>query len=111
MDDWYSTLDEQFTHHARARMAGRGIRTEEVDLALSFGRVVEARGAEIFVVGRREVEKAQSLGVALEDLEGLHVVCAQHGGPVLTCYRNRNLRSTRDRTRHAWQSGAWKKAA
>lgn len=111
MDDWQHSIDEHLSYHARIRMGCRGIRADQVELALNFGRVVEVRGAEIYVIGRREVEKAQRHGVAIRELEGLHVVCTLNGGPVMTCYWNRDLRPVRDRTRHSWQGRAWKRAA
>ena len=70
---------------------------DAVVAALEFGRQVRARGAEIFVLGRRDIARARRVGVDLSDLEGVQVICAPNGGPVLTCYRNRNVSGIRDR--------------
>lgn len=85
------------TRHAQTRLCSRRIRPEAVVAAIEFGRQVRARGAEIFVLGRRDIARARRAGVDLADLEGVQVICAPNGGPVLTCYRNRNVSGIRDR--------------
>ncbi len=94
------------TAHARARMSGRRITEEAVSAALVYGREVRSRGAEIYVIGRREVKRALQAGADLRDLEGLQVVCATNGGPVLTCYRNRELTALRSDKQRAWRRAA-----
>jgi hypothetical protein len=65
-----------------------------------IGRVVCARAAEIFFVGRREVEHYAREGIDLSTVEGIHVVCAPDGA-VLTAYRNRSRRPPRPQ--RGWQ--------
>ncbi|GIW71168.1 MAG: hypothetical protein KatS3mg102_0710 [Planctomycetota bacterium] len=91
--------DNGLTRHAAVRMAQRGISRRGVELALDFGRERFVRGARIFVIGRREIERARRCGVDLADLEGLHVVVS-HDGHILTTYRNRDLRGLRPKRPH-----------
>jgi hypothetical protein len=94
------------TAHAQLRMTGRRIPASAVSAALLYGREVRARGAEIFVIGRREVRRAEQAGVDLRDLEGLQVVCVRSGGAVLTCYRNRDISRLRDAGCRNWRRAA-----
>ena len=84
------------TTHAKQRMACRGIRAAAVDAAITYGRVVHVRGADIYVIGRKEVEHHVRLGIDLDPYEGNQVVVAS-SGCVLTVYRNRNFRGLRPR--------------
>ncbi|NOU32092.1 MAG: DUF4258 domain-containing protein [Polyangiaceae bacterium] len=91
------------TKHARARMTTRAISRIAVEAALEFGRCIEIRGAQIFAIGRREVERFRREGVELGDFEGTQVVVTG-GGAVLTVYRNSDFRGLRDRRRgSAWR--------
>ena len=74
---------------------------------LEHGRFVHVRGADIYVVGRREIKSVAEQGLDISDLHGLHVVCASDTGVVITAYRNRNLRGLRPRKR----GGQWKTLA
>ena len=87
-----------FTSHAIHRMDERGISQEAVDLAVSYGRAVHERGATIYAIGRKEVQRYRSQGVDLSDQEGIQVVCNKAGG-IMTVYRNRDFRSLRPRRR------------
>ena len=80
------------TNHARKRMSGRGIRPEDIDLVLSFGRVTHTRGAVIHVVGQKEIREH---GRFLERCSGLQVLCSPHDGAVITSYRNHDLKGLR----------------
>lgn len=80
------------TNHACRRMSGRGIRPEDIDLVLSFGRITHTRGAVIHAIGRREVVEH---GRFLEHCAGLHVLCSPHDGAVITTYRNHDLKGLR----------------
>ena len=80
------------TNHARRRMTGRGIRQEDIDMVMSFGRVTHTRGAVIHVVGQKEI---QEHGRFLERCEGIHVLCSPNDGAVITTYRNHDLKGLR----------------
>ena len=86
------------TEHARERMTWRRISKGAVEAALDYGRELHARGALIYVIGRREIERYRAAGVDLSDLDGLQVVCAPSGA-VITTYRNRDLSGLRPRRR------------
>jgi len=86
------------TQHACERMCQRGLSPAIVQAALEYGRIVHARGAEIHVIGRKEIELYDSEGINLSPLEGVQVVCDKDG-TVLTTYRNRDFRGLRPRRR------------
>ncbi len=90
---------ELITAHALRRMGGRRIPAAAVEAALQWGRVRRLRGAEIYAIGRRDVERLRAGGVDLRDYEGVLVVCAADTGVVLTVYRNASLRPLRERRR------------
>lgn len=106
MEQNFDTPQLSLTAHARQRMSSRHIAVDDVFAVLEFGREVHARGAEFFVVGRRDVMRARQAGRNVKALEGLHVVCAPNGGPVITCYRNREMPPIRNRTRRIWARAA-----
>ncbi len=82
------------TNHARVRMDARRISTAAVEAVLAYGRMVWARGAQIYAIGEKEVRFASRDGVDLRPYAGLQVVCALCGD-VLTTYRNHDFRSLR----------------
>ena len=82
------------TKHARQRMDSRRIGEVAVAACVAYGRVCHTRGAIIYVVGRREVERWRHRGIDLRRHEGIHVVCTPER-TVLTVYRNRRLRDLR----------------
>lgn len=75
------------TYHARLRLGPRGIRREGIDAAIDFGRLVRDRGADIFTIGWREVERAAEVGVDLSPFEGVRVVCNRDGRVITTYWR------------------------
>lgn len=87
------------TKHAYERMITRSISRTAIEAALQFGRCVEIRGAQIFAIGRKEVEKYRRDGIDLREFEGTQVVVTA-GGAVMTVYRNSDFRSLRTRRRH-----------
>jgi hypothetical protein len=87
----HRTLD--LTTHATSRIHARRLGNEAVDAALLYGRVVYARGAAIYAIGRQEVERARRQDIDLARFEGVQVVC-DHGA-ILTAYRNRDFRGLR----------------
>ncbi len=88
------------TKHALARMATRAISRTALEAALEFGRCAEIRGAQIFAIGRREVERFRREGIELSDFEGTQVVVTD-GSAILTVYRNSNFRGLRERRRRS----------
>jgi hypothetical protein len=94
-----STLDSfSLTKHAYERMVTRSISRAAIEAALEFGRCVEIRGAQIFAIGRKEVEKYWRDGTDLSEFEGMQVVVTASGA-VMTVYRNSDFRSFRRRHR------------
>ena len=85
------------TKHARSRMNERCVSPEAVMKVTTYGRVAHVRGAEIYAVGRKEVERFLAEGVDLRRVEGIQVVCSADGS-VLTVYRNSNFRGLRPRS-------------
>jgi len=86
------------TKHAEGRLSERGISRKAVMAALFFGRTIHVRGADICVIGRKEVKRLRREGFDVSGYEGLHVVCSGDGC-VLTVYRNYDLRGLRPRRR------------
>ena len=76
------------TRHGKKRMAQRCISNNEIDLALAYGRHGYSRGAEVYVIGKKEILFAQLQGVCLQQYEGLHVVIADR---LITVFRNKSL--------------------
>jgi hypothetical protein len=67
-----------------------------LDIVVSFGREVHARGATIYVIGRKEIHAGHQHAIELSELDGVHVICDRQGR-VLTVYRNRDLRDLKPR--------------
>ena len=84
------------TKHAQVRMDARSIPRSAVEMVLDHGRRVFVRGAELAVIGRKEIAWAQMRGLDLRKYNGIHVVCGEDG-TVLTVYRNRELPGLRPR--------------
>ncbi len=75
-------------------MNARRIPAAAVEMALLFGRESHVRGATLYAIGRREVERLGETGVDLRRYEGIQVVCAEDD-VVVTAYRNRDFRGLR----------------
>ena len=90
------------TRHARLRTGARRFGVAAVEAAMSYGRVVHVRGAEIHVIGRKEVLRFRRRGIDLRAFDGMQVVCAPGGDLILTVYRNRDFRKLRPR-RRGWR--------
>jgi hypothetical protein len=85
----YPKASGQYTlsEHAERRMYARGLGPATVRRGLRYGRVVFARGAAHFILGKKEVARYDA--VAPND-NGLQLVVAGlKDGTVLTLYRNR----------------------
>jgi hypothetical protein len=109
MEAVHKTIDLQseysLTRHAWERMSGRGLSPAAVRLVLNYGRAAHIRGATIYVVGRKEVERYRLDGIELSAVEGVQVVCTDSGS-ILTVYRNRDLQGLRPRSRRAHRGRA-----
>ena len=92
--------NHDLTRHAWERMGCRGLSPAKVRQVLAYGRTVHVRGATIYAVGRREVDRFAVDGVDLSAVEGVQVVCTD-SGVVMTVYRNRDFRGLRPRRRRA----------
>jgi hypothetical protein len=98
-----STLGSfSLTKHAYERMVTRSISRTAIEAALEFGRCVEIRGAQVFAIGRKEVEKYRRDGIDLSEFEGTQVVVTASGA-VMTVYRNSDFRSLRTRRRRSFR--------
>ena len=84
------------SRHAVHRCHTRHIPVDAVEVALEYGLCRRTRGAEIYILGWREVRFWAERGLDLSRFEGVEVICA-HDGRVITVYRNRKPCSTRDR--------------
>jgi len=84
------------TQHARGRMCARRITLDGIRAALDYGRVFYARGAMIYVLGRKELEQCRRNHLDISRWNGLQVVCS-HDGTILTAYRNKSFRGLRPR--------------
>ena len=82
------------TEHARLRLTSRRIPTAAVEMAFLFGREKYIRGATLYAIGRREVERFGKCGVDLKGYEGIQIVCAEDS-VVVTAYRNKDFRGLR----------------
>lgn len=89
------------TKHAETRMNERRISDETVHMVLTYGRLIRVRGAEIFVIGRKEIEFYITDGLDLSPYEGAQVVCSPDGS-ILTVYRNKDFRGLRSRSGHRY---------
>ena len=97
------------TDHAHRRMAARRLSQAAVTAVLAFGRSIHTRGAEIYVIGRKEVVYYHSQGIDLTPFEGVQLVCSRDG-TILTMYRNHDLRRLRPQRRARRCSLKWTRA-
>lgn len=95
--------DFQLSRHAWQRMGERGVSASALNKVLAFGRVIHARGATMYVIGRREIKRYLDQGINLDDLHGMQVICSKNG-TIMTLYRNRDFRSLRPRYRSMYHS-------
>jgi Domain of unknown function (DUF4258) len=105
-DDNTSLHNHLLTCHAQRRMAARSLSSETVAAVLAFGRSIHARGAEIHVIGRKEIAQYRPQGIDLTPFEGVQLVCARDGA-IITVYRNRDLRRLRPHKRSRRCSAKW----
>lgn len=86
----------RITRHALQRSRERGIPLTAVQAVIDFGHPRSIRGAEIYMIGWRDVRFYRECGLDLSRFEGIEVVCS-HDGAVLTVYRNENNKALRNR--------------
>ena len=86
------------TKHARARMQQRRLSDHMIAMVMTYGRLARVRGAEIFAIGKREVEQYLTEDVDLSKYQGVQVVCDPEGA-ILTAYRNSDFRGLRQQSR------------
>lgn len=106
----YNHLEPVLTAHALSRMDDRHIPAQAVHAALRHGRVYHVRGAEVHVIGQKDVLRHRQHGIDLTAYEGVQIVCASDGRTVLTVYRNRDFRGLRPRRRRMAAARRMKRA-
>ncbi len=89
--DGYS--DFSITSHAWKRMCTRRISMGALESVIQYGRIFYTRGAKIYAIGRKEVEKFRQQQ-DLSSYEGIQIVCS-HSGSILTVYKNQDFRKLR----------------
>jgi hypothetical protein len=67
------------TQHALDQVDARGLSREAVGYALAYGRSAWTRGGRSFAIGRREVARAERVGLNLRAFEGVQVVTVPDG--------------------------------
>jgi hypothetical protein len=85
------------TKHAQTRLHERQLSEDAISSALTYGRHVRVRGAHVYALGRKEVERYSTDGVNLQRFRGVQVVCSPDGA-VLTVYRSYDLSGLRPRS-------------
>ena len=78
---------DELQPHAQRRMQQRGITSEMIMLTEQFGRIRYAKGAQHYIVGRKEVAEAAAQGQDLRSCNGMHLVLSSRG-QIITVYRN-----------------------
>lgn len=87
------------TRHAVDRARTRQIPPAAIAAAIEFGQHRVRRGADVYTLGWRQVQRLTLRGVDVTKWEGTEVVCSRDDGRVLTAYRNRNRRAFGDPAR------------
>ena len=84
------------TFHAFVRAGARRLSHDAIEAALIYGNVVHTRGAVIYAIGKKELQRSARQGVDLSRYEGIQVVCHPKG-QILMVYKNRSLRGLQAR--------------
>ena len=83
------------TFHARARMQQRGIRSEALDLLLSYGReAYDHHGAVILYMDKAAQKRLAAASRAKSEvrrLAGLYAVLSRHGQVITVGHRTRRI--------------------
>ena len=83
-----------FSAHALKRMNQRALSPQTIEMAILYGRMIYAKEARCYVVGKKEATQYRDRGLNIESVEGVHVLVSSTG-QVITAYRNRNLSNIR----------------
>lgn len=90
------------TDHAVTRMNQRGVREEQIRLAIAHGEETYRNGSIHYFVGERLVrERMRRDGLDLRACKNVHVVVSIDTGVVITAYVNSASRRTRSEHRHS----------
>lgn len=84
--------------HARHRQQNRSIPDDVIDLVLDYGRTIRRRGADVYLLGRKERQRlADQIGrdavKALEQKLHAYVVVSNDGRAITCGWRTRRLHS------------------
>lgn len=92
--------DKKFilTDHAQRRFSARRINDEMFEMAILYGRKFYANSAEVYFVGKKEVERARKSGVDIRKIEGLNIIVQNVGNEkiVVTAFKNHSLKQYRE---------------
>lgn len=90
----FNTKQIFFTDHSRVSLNKRRINEDMVEKALQFGRHIYANGAHICFVGRKEVQKAKTKGIDIQELESLNLILQECDGKIvlITGFKNSSLK-------------------
>jgi hypothetical protein len=96
-----SANDEHFdlSTHAQMRMSQRSIGLEQLQLVLSYGRMIRSRRARFYVIGRKEIKSLEKQGLEVRGLENIQIIVDEKSSRISTVYRNRNFRQIRPKHR------------
>ena len=87
------------SQHAIKRMSQRAINSEQIQLALKYGRLIYSRHAKFYVIGKKEVQRHNKEGLDLRFMEGLQVLVNEKTNLVMTVYKNKDFRQIRPQCR------------
>lgn len=80
----------RFTKHALERAQTRGIRPDDIEMAIRYGQECRERGATIYYLGERHIPRELLRDARIRRMIGTTVVTSNHNGAIITVYRNRN---------------------
>jgi len=91
-------IPQTSTNHARHRQQNRSIPDDVIDLVLDYGRTIRRRGADVYLLGRKERQRlAVRIGSdalkALERKLRAYVVVGNDGRAITCGWRIRRLHS------------------
>lgn len=103
----------RFSKHARRRAGQRGIKSDAVDAAFEWGRIVNRPGGAVaYIIGRKEIKKAAERGHDISDHNGVSIVVGMgtEKSGVITTFRNKSLKVLKrpdgwTRSNKRWRDG------
>lgn len=83
-----------FTDHSIKRLCERRINEELFDTVILYGRKFYANSAEVYFVGKKEVERARKQGIDIRKAENINVIVQSNGDEkiVITAFKNNSLK-------------------